>query len=152
MGGVSAFLVSQLQFGVWVESPEAESFSVPSLNPSSPAVDPGQSQPTPSKPIPDALRVSNRTPNAIRVVLLALDTSQAAYLEPVHWDFAPAEGSQQGLILSLPEGNLRLQQGDILTAFALDGSSRYWGPYVAGKTATPVKRGQPSEWHLILQP
>jgi len=79
-------------------------------------------------------------------------SSSTAYLEPVHWDFAPGEGSQQGLILSLPTKNLSLKTGDILVAFALDGSQQYWGPYVVGKTAAPSKRGQPGEWYLVLQP
>lgn len=155
IGGVSAFLLSQLQFSVWIESPEAAPSSIPSpTSPSSLSLVGPSAKPQPDArltPVPDALRVSNQTPNAVRVVLLAR-SSDTAYFEPVHWDFAPEEGSQQGLILSLPEGNLRLQQGDILTAFALDGSRRYWGPYVAGKTAAPAKRGQQGEWHLILRP
>lgn len=153
IGGAIAFLLSQLQFRVWIESPEVVPFSVPSPTPSSlPVGRPAKPKPDIRvPPVPDALRVSNQTPNAVRVVLLARSSS-TAYLEPVHWDFAPDEGSQQGLILSLPEGNLRLQQGDIVTAFALDGSHRYWGPYVAGKTADPAQQGQRGEWQLILRP
>jgi hypothetical protein len=43
--------------------------------------------------------------------------------EPVHWDFEPGEGSYQGLILSLPEGDLALNPGDVLVAFAQDEES-----------------------------
>jgi hypothetical protein len=56
------------------------------------------------------------------------------------------------LILSLPQGNLKLKQGDILVAFAQDGSRRYWGPYVVGETTAPILNRKTSEWQLILQP
>lgn len=109
-------------------------------------------------PIPaGGLRVSNQTEYPIRVTLLA-QTSQApaprqfAYSDPVHWDFAPEEGSKKGLILSLPEADLQLQEGDVLVAFAQDGSRRYWGPYVIGKTVLPIWNSTVSEWQLILQP
>ena len=62
------------------------------------------------------------------------------------------EGSNQGLILSLPQENLKLKKGDILTAFAQDGSRTYWGPYVVGETSSPVWEQQKAEWQLILQP
>jgi hypothetical protein len=66
------------------------------------------------------------------------------------WDFAPMEGSTDGLILSLESGNLKLQTGDVLMAFALDGSRNYWGPYVVGRTSLP-KRQASTEWSLELQ-
>lgn len=104
-----------------------------------------------------ALRVSNQTEQPLRVVLLApqsavnaSNSKQSAYGKPVHWDFAPGEGSRQGLILSLPDGNLQLKKGDILVVFAQDGSRRYWGPYVVGETAAPVWNPQTSEWQIIL--
>lgn len=73
-------------------------------------------------------------------------------LEPIHWDFAPGEGSSKGLLLSLPGGDLDLQQGDVLVAFAQDGSSRYWGPYVVGQTQLPYWNGDRQEWQLLIQP
>lgn len=104
-----------------------------------------------------ALRISNQTDQPLRVALLArrsaaASAGQPTYGNPAHWDFAPEEGSAKGLILSLPEGNLKLKKGDILVAFTQDGSRRYWGPYVVGETASPVWNRQTAEWHLILQP
>jgi len=156
LGGISALLLS-LQAGLWFEPFQSGLPPIPRLT-VSPVPVPKLSPPQPTvkpSPVPNGLRVSNQTPNAVRVVLMAQNSkgsSQTAYLEPAHWDFAPGEGSQQGLILSLPGKNLSLKTGDILVAFALDGSQRYWGPYVVGKTATPVKRGQSGEWYLVLQP
>lgn len=107
--------------------------------------------------IAGALRVSNQTDHPLRVALLLKQpapnaASKPKYDEPVHWDFAPGEGSSQGLVLSLPEGNLKLNKGDILVAFAQDGSRRYWGPFVVGETDTPVLNRKTSEWQLTLQP
>jgi len=80
------------------------------------------------------------------------DPSASPYDEPIHWDFAPQEGSTSGLILSLPEQTLQLQPGDILVAFAQDGSRRYWGPYVVGETPAPRWQASEAEWQLILTP
>lgn len=107
--------------------------------------------------IAGALRVSNQTDHPLRVALLLKQSAPTAatkpkYDEPVHWDFAPGEGSSQGLVLSLPNGNLKLKKGDILVAFAQDGSRRYWGPFVVGETDIPVLNRKTSEWQLILQP
>lgn len=107
--------------------------------------------------IAGGLRVSNQTDHPLRVALLLKEpapngATKPKYDEPVHWDFAPGEGSSQGLVLSLPEGNLKLKKGDILVAFAQDGSRRYWGPFVVGETDTPVLNRKTSEWQLILQP
>lgn len=104
-----------------------------------------------------ALRMSNQTDQPVRVALLARRSAAASAGQPInddpaHWDFAPGEGSAKGLILSLPEGNLKLKKGDILVAFAQDGSRRYWGPYVVGETASPVWHRQTAEWQMILQP
>ncbi len=71
---------------------------------------------------------------------------------PFHWDFAPDEGGRDGLLLALPEGDLALQDGDVIVAFAQDGSQRYWGPYVVGKTSLPHWNGDRSEWQLLVQP
>ena len=101
-----------------------------------------------------ALRITNQTDQPVRVALLArhLGATSEASEPPAHWDFAPGEGSREGLILSLPQGNLNLKKGDILVAFAQDGSRRYWGPYVVGETPVPIWNQQISEWQLVLQP
>lgn len=107
---------------------------------------------------PGALRIINQTDHPLRVALLAQQTANAStstgstYVqEPVHWDFAPGEGSSQGLLLSLPAGELKLKKGDILVAFAQDGSRLYWGPYVVGQTNAPIWNRQNSEWQMILK-
>ena len=102
-------------------------------------------------------RVSNQTAHPVRVVLRSQErpgqnTASFTYRKPAHWDFAPEEGSTQGLLLSLPESSLELRQGDVLMAFAQDGSRRYWGPYVVGETAIPTWRKQGEEWLLVLRP
>ncbi|MBI4782162.1 MAG: hypothetical protein HY785_12695 [Oscillatoriophycideae cyanobacterium NC_groundwater_1537_Pr4_S-0.65um_50_18] len=136
------------------------SASQPEASPSaSPA--PGtspQSQPSSSQ----NLRVSNQTEYPVRVALLAQQPKAEAaenaakaksrYEQPVHWDFAPGEGRAKGLKLSLPDGTLQLQDGDVLMAFAQDGSRRYWGPYVVGKTPLPTWNPTLQEWQLNLQP
>ncbi|BAZ82628.1 hypothetical protein NIES73_39110 [Sphaerospermopsis kisseleviana NIES-73] len=106
-----------------------------------------------------SLRMSNKTNQPVRLVLLGqhstvknTSANKNKYNVPAHWDFDPQEGSEKGLILSLPEGNLKLDQGDILVAFAQDGSRRYWGPYVVGKTPSPKWNPQTEEWELILIP
>jgi hypothetical protein len=78
--------------------------------------------------------------------------SQQNYELPAHWDFAPEEGGTQGLLVSLPDRALKLKKGDVLVAFAQDGSGRYWGPYVVDKTALPLWNAKAVEWQLILQP
>ena len=103
------------------------------------------------------IRVSNQTAHPIRVVLRGQDreaqtSEMRAYRKPAHWDFAPEEGSEQGLLLSLPNEDLQLKQGDVLIAFAQDGSRRYWGPYVVGETAIPTWEKQGEEWGLVLRP
>ncbi|MFN6481674.1 MULTISPECIES: hypothetical protein [unclassified Nostoc] len=102
------------------------------------------------------LRMSNQTNQPVRLALLARSvakgssTKQSQYDLPAHWDFAPQEGSEKGLILSLPENNLKLEKGDILVAFAQDGSRRYWGPYVVGETQLPKWDSKNKEWQLVL--
>ena len=90
------------------------------------------------------LRISNKTTQPVRLALLARQSSLKSATAnksksdiPAHWDFAPEEGSESGLVLSLPQANLRLEKGDILVAFAQDGSRRYWCPYVVGETSSP---------------
>lgn len=105
------------------------------------------------------LRMSNQTNQPVRLALLARQsvakgsgTKQTHYDLPAHWDFAPQEGSEKGLTLSLPQNNLKLEKGDILVAFAQDGSRRYWGPYVVGETQLPKWNSQNREWQLVLSP
>ncbi|QSJ16288.1 hypothetical protein JYQ62_31835 [Nostoc sp. UHCC 0702] len=103
------------------------------------------------------LRMSNQTDQPVRLAMLARQTTvkgsgagKTSYDVPAHWDFDPKEGSDKGLILSLPNGNLKLEKGDILVAFAQDGTRRYWGPYVVGETPLPSWNSQKREWLLVL--
>ncbi|YAF95124.1 MAG: hypothetical protein AB3A66_21490 [Nodularia sp. CChRGM 3473] len=105
------------------------------------------------------LRMSNQTDQPVRLALLPRqplekDSSNKPtnYDIPAHWDFDPQEGSEKGLLLSLPHGNLKLEKGDIIVAFAQDGSRRYWGPYVVGETSLPKWNTQNREWLLVLTP
>jgi len=105
------------------------------------------------------LRMSNQTNQPVRLALLARQPQAQNSGNPVanshvpaHWDFDPQEGSQQGLILSLPNGNLKLETGDVIVAFAQDGSRRYWGPYIVGETSMPEWNNQNREWLLVLSP
>jgi hypothetical protein len=126
-------------------------------------------QPPASLPKPDpaaiavrlgALRISNPTEHPVRVALLAKQAaphrpatqSPGPYELPAHWDFAPQEGSETGMIVGLAGRSLRIQPGDILVAFAQDGSRRYWGPFVVGQTELPIWDVKLGEWQLILQP
>lgn len=106
-----------------------------------------------------SLRMSNQTNQPVRLALLSrhslikgkgASSKTANDAVPAHWDFAPQEGSEKGLILALPDGDLKLEKGDILVAFAQDGSRRYWGPYIVGETFSPNWNAQSKEWQLIL--
>ena len=136
----------------------AQAKPLPAVKQETPAESSPQSSDTKAAISGGALRVRNQTEQPLRVALLTQSatnssaTSKPKYGEPVHWDFAPGEGSSQGLILSLPEGNLKLHKGDVIVAFAQDGSRRYWGPYVVGETDAPLLNRKTSEWQLILQP
>jgi len=94
------------------------------------------------------LRVSNQTDQPLRVALLMRQASSSV---PAHWDFAPQEGSEKGLSLSLPNSNLKLQKGDVLVAFAQGSSRRYWGPYIVGETPLPRWNPETSEWLFIIK-
>ncbi len=106
------------------------------------------------------LRVGNPTDHPVRVAVLlkkpgtkdSADPSKIDYEAPAHWDFDPGEGSEKGLLLSLPNRQIKLKKGDILVAFAQDGSRRYWGPYVVGETSIPAWTPKTAEWRLTLQP
>jgi hypothetical protein len=180
--GVLLLLLSRFSIQVEVEPSPSPSSVLKSTPVPSPTITPSRSpSPTPQmsparSPVPIApsaipspesktfrggLRVSNQTDHPLRVALLyqlprSASASPAAsstrYGEPVHWDFAPSEGNIKGLILSLPDGNLVLREGDVLVAFAQDGSRRYWGPYIVGKTPLPQWNSKSNEWYLILQP
>jgi hypothetical protein len=105
----------------------------------------------------NVLRIRNVSEQPVRIALLARRSAtgsasrKSTYGVPAHWDFAPKEGSEKGLVLSLPDGNLKLEKGDILVAFAQDGSRRYWGPYVVGETALPLWNSAASEWELVVK-
>ncbi|MBE9011104.1 hypothetical protein IQ250_12890 [Pseudanabaenaceae cyanobacterium LEGE 13415] len=105
------------------------------------------------------LRIRNRSDHAVRVALLARqpkDTTTKSgeppkgFALPAHWDFAPQEGSDSGLLVALPNRSIRLKRGDVLVAFAQDGSQRYWGPFVVGETDRPDWNAQAGEWELVL--
>lgn len=98
------------------------------------------------------LRVSNQTDYPVRIAIRARSLDTNTYKPPAHWDFAPDEGNLNGFSLSLPDGDVKVKKGDVLVAFAQDGSRRYWGPYIVGETPTPIWNQQAAEWQLILQP
>jgi hypothetical protein len=116
------------------------------------------STPPPPASIPGvqrgALRVGNRTEHPIRIVLLSGKRNRTNWsgVEPLNWDFAPSEGSTEGLLLSLPTGQVKVAQGDIIFAFATDGSRIYWGPNVVGQTTSPFWDKDRREWSMVLQP
>jgi hypothetical protein len=178
IGVVIALILSQFQLNVWVEqAPEingpvviapddlvpADHGPVPANPSGTPTVAP---TPAPTvaptlaanQPVPNGLRVKNLSNYPVRLVLLAKQPvagatpSPSAQTPTIHWDFAPLEGSNSGLILSVPAGTLKLQPGDVLMAFALDGSRQYWGPFVVGQTALPSQKPNSSEWQLDLKP
>jgi hypothetical protein len=101
-----------------------------------------------------SLRVGNRTDRSIRLVLLLRSSSRNAWnqVEPLNWDFAPGEGGSEGLLLSLPNGKVTLSKGDIIFAFATDGSRAYWGPNIVGETDAPFWDKERQEWSMVLQP
>ncbi|NJO39916.1 MAG: hypothetical protein HC769_08045 [Cyanobacteria bacterium CRU_2_1] len=126
--------------------------STPDPSPSGVPAIPEPSSATGSEASLGSLRVSNQTNYPIRIALLHQSgTGSSTFAQPVHWDFAPEEGRTKGLILSLPNGDLRLRSGDVLVAFAQDGSRRYWGPYMVGETSLPVWNATATEWTLILE-
>ncbi len=105
---------------------------------------------TPKPTSQGTFRVSNQSEHPVRVALLSRSSRELT--EPVHWDFAPEEGSLGGLILSLPEGDLTLKSGDVLVVFAQDGSRYYWGPYIVGESSFPIWNPKGKEWHLVVEP
>jgi hypothetical protein len=103
--------------------------------------------------------VRNLSDHPVRIALLPKQPvwpktvgDKPSYDTPAHWDFAPQEGSTKGLIVALPDRSVRIKPGDVLVAFAEDGSRRYWGPYVVGETEVPTWSSKSGEWQLTLQP
>ncbi|HEY9666389.1 MAG TPA: hypothetical protein V6C91_06265 [Coleofasciculaceae cyanobacterium] len=170
MGLVGIGLVST-QFTISIEPQSSDIQSPPAIEPSIAQPEqppPIRATPSPILPTPTtsvserpddkaiavgegAFRVSNPTEHPIRLALLERQSSSKSYGKPAHWDFAPMEGGTQGLILSLPQEPLKLKKGDILVAFAQDGSRLYWGPYVVGETPIPTWNPQKAEWQLVLE-
>ncbi len=160
--GLVGLLVVWLRFTISIEPTPPETSSLSSTV-SKPIELVQQDNPPVSRPDPAALassqgslRMSNQTDQPVRLALLARrsgssSSAQPTYGKPAHWDFAPGEGSGKGLLLSLPDSNLKLKKGDILVAFAQDGSGSYWGPYVVGETTLPVWNHQTGEWQLMLE-
>ncbi len=146
--GLVVLVLGAMQFSISVEPPPTTlpENVVPSATPT---VKPQEKPPTTKMAgVPGALILSNQTDLPVRVALLARGKDA---VEPAHWDFAPQEGSKEGLVLSLPEGNFKLEKGDVLVAFAQDGSGQYWGPYVVGESDAPIWDAKLSRWNLTLQ-
>lgn len=101
-----------------------------------------------------SLRVGNRTDRSVRIVLFSRVTAQNVWkaIEPLNWDFAPNEGGKEGLLLSLPNYKIAIGKGDVIFAFATDGSRTYWGPNIIGETDAPFWDSQNKEWSMVLQP
>jgi hypothetical protein len=102
-----------------------------------------------------SLRIRNRSAHPVRVAVLLRSVKanmddQPSYDPPAHWDFEPWEGRERGLLLALPSRTVRIKKGDVLVAFAQDGSQRYWGPFVAGETPQPLWNPTSEEWELVL--
>ncbi|MFQ3584750.1 MAG: hypothetical protein SNJ85_07435, partial [Cyanobacteriota bacterium] len=125
---------------------ELEGDPSPPLEPSFPPL------PTTPAARTGSFRVGNRTPYPIRLVILLRGGERLLNPETAHWDFAPGEGGSEGLVLSLGEEPLQISPGDIVVAFTLDGSRRYWGPNVVGESLAPFWNGESSSWSMILQP
>lgn len=109
------------------------------------------------------LRVSNRSEHPVRLAMRLKSEKIRGdkynekvarpdrYEAPAHWDFYAGEGSDRGLVVALPNRSLHLSQGDVVMAFAQDGSRRYWGPFIVGETDNPVWNPQSQEWMLTLE-
>ncbi|MBW4420888.1 MAG: hypothetical protein KME13_16900 [Myxacorys californica WJT36-NPBG1] len=101
------------------------------------------------------LRIRNRSDHPLRVALLSRQKevnkgASTGFATPAHWDFAPGEGSTEGLLVSLPDREVKLKKGDVVVAFAQDGSQRYWGPFVVGETDGLAWNAGAAEWELVL--
>ncbi|MBW4663653.1 MAG: hypothetical protein KME01_05525 [Chroococcus sp. CMT-3BRIN-NPC107] len=150
--GLVVLVLGAMQFSISIEPPPTELAEKVVPRPISSATPKGNQQTsapaTKMAGVPGALILSNQTDLPVRVALLARGKKA---VEPAHWDFAPLEGSTEGLVLSLPEGNFKLEKGDVLVAFAQDGSGQYWGPYVVGESDAPIWDAKLLRWNLTLQ-
>lgn len=99
-----------------------------------------------------SFRVGNRTPYPIRLVILLRSGERVLTPERAHWDFAPGEGGNEGLLLSLGTEPLQISPGDVVIAFTIDGTRQYWGPNVVGESLSPFWDPQQQVWSMILQP
>jgi len=146
---VLGIAVSVLVIGVWQKfSPQAERYAPQSPTPR--AIAPPN--PISTKVITSGegtLRVGNLTPHPVRIVLQS--RANSSNLEPINWDFVPNEGGNRGLQLSLPQARIKVSKGDIIFAFATDGSRIYWGPSVVGESRAVVWQGDRREWSFILK-
>ena len=109
------------------------------------------------------LRVSNRSEHPVRLALRVKAekaqgdkynekiASPLKYEQPAHWDFYAGEGGDRGLVVALPSRSVYLRRGDVVFAFAQDGSQRYWGPFIVGETDNPIWNARSSEWQLVLE-
>jgi len=144
--------LSALAIGVWQKFTQTERYLPQPITPV--VIGQSTSSPNTNKQVEIAgqgtLRVGNLTEHPIRIVVQArVNSSQT---EPVNWDFAPGEGGTQGLQLSLPQDRVRVNKGDIIFAFATDGSRAYWGPNVVGESGSIAWQGDRGEWSFILKP
>ncbi|BAC91690.1 hypothetical protein [Gloeobacter violaceus] len=94
------------------------------------------------------VRVGNKTPYPVRVVVTKADGS----LEGAFWDFAPGEGGTEGIRLALADRPIVLGEGDVITIFTVDGSRRYWGPSIIGRTNAPFWDAKRRLWTTVLRP
>jgi hypothetical protein len=156
-------LLRRFQIGVEVLPAESDRVPVISTQPSdAPATRPAKAtsaaQPDPAEAAAHQgkLRIRNRSEHPLRMALLSRQTATkvksatSGFATPVHWDFAPEEGSTDGLLVSLPDREIKLKRGDVVVAFAQDGSQRYWGPFVVGETDRPDWNAGAAEWELVL--
>jgi hypothetical protein len=104
-------------------------------------------------PVKGGVRIRNRSASPVRLVILRRQNTTTPKKQPIpiHWDFAPREGRLKGLLLALPNETIALDRGDILTAFAQDGSARYWGPYIVGESNQPIWNDKTTEWEVTLE-
>ncbi|NJK63915.1 MAG: hypothetical protein HC921_15625 [Synechococcaceae cyanobacterium SM2_3_1] len=99
-----------------------------------------------------SLRLGNRTDFPVRVVVMLRSGDYKDQPQVFHWDFAANEGGSEGLPLSLEEDPLLISPGEIIMAFSLDGSQRYWGPNLVGESLSPFWEPNLEVWSMILQP
>ena len=160
--GTILLKLSPIEISISPGSPSA----VPIIKTSSPPAEPA-APPKIEKPDPAAIaakqggfRIRNRSDHPVRIALLSRKPKEnsaksgeppTGFATPAHWDFAPQEGSDAGLLVALPNRSIQLRRGDVVVAFAQDGSQRYWGPFVVGETDRPDWNAQAAEWELTLE-